>query len=121
MNFDINAKRKELGLTLEEIAKYVGVSKSTVKKWESGYIKNMRRDKIAKLATILDVPAVDILTSDDISPKHLPPNVELTAPLEKQFAELLKSAFDAPLSQNCTLILKDNKLFFITAESKLTI
>ncbi len=47
--------RKQKGLTLEDVAKYVGVGKSTVKKWESGAIKNMRRDKIAKLAECLGV------------------------------------------------------------------
>lgn len=38
-------RRKELGLTLEEVGNAVGVSKSTVKKWENGFISNMRRDK----------------------------------------------------------------------------
>lgn len=32
----INKKRTELGLTLEEVGNAVGVSKSTVKKWEDG-------------------------------------------------------------------------------------
>ena len=46
-------RRKELGLTFEDIGKAVGVGKSTVKKWESGHIKNMKRDKIALLANVL--------------------------------------------------------------------
>ena len=116
MKFDINTKRKELGLTLEEIAKYVGVSKSTVKKWESGYIKNMRRDKIAKLAKVLDVSPVDILESG-LNYSQQPQAVDLTASLEKQLTELLNSAFNAPLNKNCTLVLKDNKLFFLSSES----
>ena len=45
--------RKEKGLTLEQVAKFVGVGKSTVRKWETGIIANMRRDKIAALATVL--------------------------------------------------------------------
>ena len=51
----IKNRRAELGLTLEEIGNYVGVGKSTVRKWESGQIANMRRDKIAKLAEVLEV------------------------------------------------------------------
>lgn len=43
-------KRNELGMTLEEVANMVGVSKSTVMRWESGAIENMKRDKIALLA-----------------------------------------------------------------------
>ncbi len=61
MLINIHQRRKELGLTLEKIADYVGVSKGTVKKWESGYIKNMGRDKIMLLAEILQVSPLDIL------------------------------------------------------------
>ena len=51
----IERRRKELGLTLEEVGKAVGVGKSTVRKWETGYISNMGRDKIAALAKILQI------------------------------------------------------------------
>lgn len=40
-------------LTLEQVANAVGVGKSTVRKWETGMIANMRRDKIAALAKAL--------------------------------------------------------------------
>lgn len=40
-------------LTLEQVANEVGVGKSTVRKWETGMIANMRRDKIASLARAL--------------------------------------------------------------------
>jgi len=49
----IRILRNNLGLTLEEVGNYVGVSKSTVRKWETGEIANMRRDKIARLAEVL--------------------------------------------------------------------
>ena len=51
----IKIRRMELGLTLEEVGQRVGVGKSTVRKWETGMIENMRRDKIAKLAEVLDL------------------------------------------------------------------
>lgn len=54
-------RRKALGLTLEEVGNAVGVSKSTVKKWESGGISNMRRDKIEKLAKILEISPIRLL------------------------------------------------------------
>lgn len=53
----IKQRRLELGLTLEEVAKVVGVSKATVSRWESGEITNMRRDRIANLAKVLNVEA----------------------------------------------------------------
>lgn len=58
----IYSRRKELGLTLEEVGNFVGVSKSTVKKWESGFISNMRRDKIALLAKILKIEPTKLIS-----------------------------------------------------------
>jgi transcriptional regulator with XRE-family HTH domain len=49
----IKALRQEKGLTLEQVADVVGVGKSTVRKWETGMIANMKRDKIASLAKAL--------------------------------------------------------------------
>lgn len=45
--------RKKRGMTLEEVGNAVGVSKSTVRKWEAGGIANLRRDKIVPLAKAL--------------------------------------------------------------------
>ena len=67
----IKARRQELGLTLEDVAQAVGVGRSTVRKWETGMIKNMGRDKIAALAKVLQispvelVPAAGSVRSDD--------------------------------------------------------
>lgn len=49
----IKTLRKERNLTLEQVADIVGVGKSTVRKWETGMIANMKRDKIASLAKAL--------------------------------------------------------------------
>ncbi len=49
----IRKRRAEIGITLEDIGKIVGVSKATVQRWESGKIKNIRRDKIEKLSIAL--------------------------------------------------------------------
>ena len=59
--FDIYTRRKELGLTLEDIGKACNVGKSTVKKWETGFIENMKRDKIALLANVLKVSPLEIM------------------------------------------------------------
>lgn len=62
-------KRKALRLTLEEVGQAVGVSKSTVQRWENGYIKNMGRDKIAVLAKILQMDPIEFVPgSEEIKP-----------------------------------------------------
>jgi len=63
--------RKQNNLTLEQVGNAVGVGKSTVRKWESGEIANMRRDKIAKLVSALHTsPAYLMGWTDDPSPKQ---------------------------------------------------
>ena len=57
----IKARRLELGLTLEDVAQAVGVGRSTVRKWETGMIKNMGRDKIAALAKVLQINPVELV------------------------------------------------------------
>lgn len=51
----LKQRRKELGLTLAQIADEMGVAEATVQRWESGNIKSVRYDKIGKLADILKV------------------------------------------------------------------
>lgn len=57
----IKELRKEKGLTLEQVANIVGVGKSTVRKWETGMIANMKRDKIAALAKALDTTPMHLM------------------------------------------------------------
>ena len=61
----IKMLRKQQGLTLEEVGNRVGVGKSTVRKWESGQIANMRRDKIALLAAALGVSPSTLMGWDE--------------------------------------------------------
>ena len=68
MNERIRALRKERDMTLEEVGALVGVGKSTVRKWESGDIANMRRDKIAKLAKALGVTPAFLMGWDEEPP-----------------------------------------------------
>ena len=51
----IHKRRLELGLTYEQLGDIVGVGKSTVRKWETGMIENMRRDSIVALSNALDI------------------------------------------------------------------
>lgn len=63
----LKKRRKELGLTLAQIAEKMGVTEATVQRWESGNIKSLRHGKIAKLAEVLDVSPASIMGWDEPS------------------------------------------------------
>ncbi|MGH2335465.1 helix-turn-helix domain-containing protein, partial [Enterococcus faecalis] len=42
----LKQKSMEKNLTLEQVGNFVGVGKTTVRKWETGMIENMGREKI---------------------------------------------------------------------------
>lgn len=84
----ISARRKELGLTLEEVGKAVGVGKSTVKKWESGYIANMKRDKIAALSEILKISPTEFINAETTEPDiKANPNTAFHEFLKKNYGD----------------------------------
>ena len=49
----IKNRRNELGLTLKDVAKALGVSEGTVSRYESSDIQNMGIDKLVPLAKVL--------------------------------------------------------------------
>lgn len=75
----IKERRNALNLTLEEIGNYVGTSKATVQRWESGEIQNMRRDRIEKLAEILQISPADIIYAENNKPKPTPNPLRIVA------------------------------------------
>lgn len=98
----IHFLRTDLGLTLQELGDKVGVGASTVRKWETGYIKTLRTDKMQKLATALNT-SVDYLmgwTENNVSVNSVGTNngvigqnsgeIHLTRERSKEEAELLR-------------------------------
>lgn len=51
---NIKSKRAERQMTLEELAKQVGVSRQTIQRYESGVISNIPSDKIELIADALN-------------------------------------------------------------------
>lgn len=74
----LKKRRKELGLTLSQIADQMGVAEATVQRWESGNIKSVRYDKINKLANILNVAPAALMgwADSSVNPsKQIPANI----------------------------------------------
>lgn len=92
----ITEKRKEKGMTLEDVGKAVGVSKTTVSRWESGDIHKMKRDKIAALSKTLGIDPITFLSTP-----------EILSPREEEILSAFRDA--EPTFQDVALkILKDN-------------
>ena len=70
----IKALRQEKNLTLEQVANVVGVGKSTVRKWETGMIANMKRDKIALLAKALGTTPAYLMGWKEVDEKKNSPS-----------------------------------------------
>lgn len=66
----IKEKRLQHGLTMKELANKVGVSESTVSRWESGEVVNIKRTAIMKLAQSLHIPPYELLGLEPISHKN---------------------------------------------------
>ncbi len=62
---NIHARRKELGYTLEYLAKKLKVSRQTVQRYESGVIGNIPSDKIEMLAAALDCSPAQLMGWED--------------------------------------------------------
>lgn len=56
-------RRKELGLTMKEIADKIGVQEATYQRYESGVVKNIPYDKITAIADILNCRPQDLLNN----------------------------------------------------------
>ena len=79
----IRDRRKELDLTLEEVGEAVGVGKSTVLKWENGSIKNIGSDKVGKLANILQMDPMVLISLGDLGERMAAITQQINERMEK--------------------------------------
>jgi transcriptional regulator with XRE-family HTH domain len=57
----LREKRESLGLSMRNLADQIGVSKSTVSRWESGATKVISSNVLFKLAQALKISPVEVL------------------------------------------------------------
>lgn len=83
----IHQKRKEMGLSLEELGTKLGVSRQCVSKWENCGVKNIDRDHIAKMAQIFHVSPSWLMgfeSSDAVTVTYEAPGKEPVKAIAKQ-------------------------------------
>ena len=92
----IKERRKELGLSAEQVAELMGVSPATVYRYESNYITNMRVDKLTPIAKALNTTEAYLLGwTNDINQNQNSSQYRMTyylKALEKDHA--IKALFD---------------------------
>lgn len=80
----IKMRRKELGLSADQVAERVGVNRATIYRYESDEIKNMGTDALIPLAAALrTTPAWILMGGDD----DLDDQDDLMASVERLFNE----------------------------------
>jgi len=57
----ITLKREEKGISQNRLSKIIGVSQSTINRWEKGEIQSIKNDKIPLLARALGISPSEIL------------------------------------------------------------
>ena len=108
----IKELRKAKNMTLEDVAKIVGVGKSTVRKWETGMIENMRRDKIAALAKALGTTPVSLMGWDvDVSKNDFIAEAVLKMRTDETFMSAVESLYKLDKDKLETINQMLNTLF----------
>lgn len=64
----IKSARLAKGYTQEELGKLIGVQKSAVAKYEKGRVVNIKRSVLAKIAQVLDIPPVELVSDIEEKP-----------------------------------------------------
>lgn len=62
----IKQKRKQKKMTLEEVSKHVGLSKSTLSKIENNKIENLKRSTLISLSNLLDLNPLQLIDNIEI-------------------------------------------------------
>ena len=83
---NIKNRRKELGMNAEKLAEKIGISASTVYRYESGDIEKIDSAKLIPIAEALGTTPAALMGWEDSEPEH-------TAPQQERKWKMLSSGF----------------------------
>lgn len=91
INKIIKRRRLELGLTLKDVAKSLGIAESTVSRYESSDIQNMGIDKIEALSKVLKCSPAYLMGWEDLEEELKPTQAEIKMFHENSYENLIIS------------------------------
>lgn len=94
----IYQKRKELGLTMEELGNKLGVNKTAVNKWEKGIVKNIKQSTIKEMADIFGCSPSWLMGFDNVQKKDIPDYVPGTVEMIDLFSRVTDEQRQAVLN-----------------------
>ena len=98
----IHDLRVQNGMTMEDLAREIGVQRSAVNKYEKGLVINLKRSTIASLCRVFSVPSSYFLDDDDqISAEEHQLLVAYRAADNRARCDALKTLLDHP-KENCS-------------------
>lgn len=56
-------RRRDLNITQDQMAEILGYEKNTISRWENGKVTKIKKETLLKIAEILKVDLMDILTA----------------------------------------------------------
>lgn len=56
-------RRRDLNITQDQMAEILGYEKNTISRWENGKVTKIKKEILLKIAEILKVDLMDILTA----------------------------------------------------------
>ena len=93
---NIKNSRLALNLTLDDVAKIVGVSRQTIQRYESGVIGNIPSDRLEKLAIALHTTPGALMGWNKVDDVNLTPKDEreIESDLEDMINSMSSAAYD---------------------------
>ena len=59
----LQRRRRDLNITQDQMAEFLGYEKNTISRWENGKVTKIKKETLLKIAEILKVDLMDILTA----------------------------------------------------------
>ena len=107
----IRQKRTELNLTMDQLAKQLGVSRSTINKWEKAQVEDIKRPYVRKLAEVFNCDPAWLMGLDGTKVSvtyHAPNRESVTLSVDNDVPIIGRTALKAQLYEAAANVAPSN-------------